>query len=203
MINFSAYSLTEKNYYSIEYKKKQIVIGNTFNGKMNHFNGWISRINGNYKNVSNYSIDIDGNIYEHFKSEYFSEFLPNSLNNKNIISIVLVNQGWLDYDIKDKKYINCYGIVHDGNNITEKRWRNHTFWDKYSDKQIESLVDLTKYLLGKHGIDRRVLSHNTYVKDIIGFEGVTYRSNWIKDSTDLSPSFDFEIFKNKVEDNGI
>lgn len=203
MIDHLTYTLTEKNYYPIEHKKKQIVIGNTFNFNMNHFNGWVNRINGSYKNVSNYTVDIDGKIYEHFDSKYFSEFLPNSLSNKNIISIVLVNQGWLDYDIKDKKYINCFGIIHSGNDIIEKRWRNHTFWDNYSDKQIDSLINLTKYLLEKHNISKKVLSHNTYVKDIVGFEGVTYRSNWIKDSTDLSPSFNFEIFKNKVEDKGI
>lgn len=203
MIDYNSFNLNEKNFYPTENVKRQIVIGNTFNIGMNHFIGWTNRVNGFYKKVSNFTVDVDGKIYQHFDPKYYSDFIPNSLYNKNIISIVLVNQGWLDYDIKDKKYINCFGNLHQGSGMTEKRWRNHVFWDIYQEKQIESLVKLTKYLLEKYNIPNKVLSHNTYVKDIINFEGVTYRSNWIKDSTDLSPSFDFEIFKNKVEDNGI
>ena len=203
MINNSSYILSEKNYYLLENKKKQIVIGNSFNKGMNHFLGWTNRLNGEYKRVSNFTVDIYGNIYQHFDSKYYSEFLPFSLSNKNIISIVLENQGWLEYDIKDKKYLTYIGNYYDGVGITEKRWRNHSFWDNYTEKQVESLVELSKFLLDKHGIPKKVLSHNTHVRDITGFEGVSYRSNWIKDSTDLSPSFNFEIFKNKVENDGI
>lgn len=203
MINYSSYTLTEKNYYPHKHPKKQIVIGNSFNEDMNHFNGWLKRGGGQYKKVANYSINCDGQIYEHFHSDYYSDFIPYSLHNKNIISIILVNEGWLEYDLKEKKYINCFGNTTNNPEIIEKRWRNHTFWGNYNKKQIDSLVYLTKYLLEKHNIIKKVLSHNTFVKDICGFEGVTYRSNWIKDSTDLSPSFDFEIFKNKVENNDI
>lgn len=203
MIDYSSYILSEKNYYPHKHPKKQIVIGNSFNINMNHFKGWLNRNNGNYKKVANYTIDRNGLIYEHFDSNYYSDFIPNSIHNKHIISIILVNEGWLDYDIKEKKYINCFGNFSDGSEIVEKRWRNHSFWTNYHEKQIEALSNLTKFLLEKHNIVKKVLGHNTYVKDVSGFEGVTYRSNWIKDSTDLSPSFDFEIFKNKVEDNGI
>jgi len=203
MINNSSYILSEKNYYPVETTKKQIVIGNTFNMGMNHFNGWVNRSHGRYKRGSNFTIDIDGTIYQHFDAKYYSEFLPFSLSNKNIISIVLVNQGWLDYDIKDKKYITSVGNIYDGIGITEKRWRNHSFWDNYSELQVESLINLSKFLIENYGIPNKVLSHNTHVRDIVNFEGITYRSNWIKDSTDLSPSFNFEIFKNKLENNGI
>lgn len=203
MIDFSSYTLTEKNYYNLETNKKQIVIGNSFNINMYHYVGWIHRTGGFYKKVSNFSIDREGKIYQHFDPKYYSDFLPNSIYNKNIISIILVNEGWLDYDIKDKKYLNSLGNFHKGNDVLEKRWRSHSFWDTYPEKQVESLINLTKYLFEKYNITKKVLSHNTYVKDISGFEGVTYRSNWIKDSTDLSPSFDFDIFKNKTEENGL
>jgi hypothetical protein len=203
MIDFNSYTLDKKNYYEIVSTKRKIVIGNTFNVGMNHFIGWNNRLLGSYKKVSNFSIDVDGKIYQHFDPKYYSEFLPNPIHTKEIISILLVNQGWLDYDIKDKKFFNCLGIIFKGENKTERRWRNHSYWDDYSELQMESLVNLTKYLLEKYNIQKNILSHNTYVKEISGFDGVTYRSNWIKDSTDLSPSFDFEIFKNKLEDHGI
>jgi hypothetical protein len=203
MIDFTSYTLTSKNYYSEIHEKKQIVIGNSFNTGMNHFIGWKNRLNGFYKRVSNYTIDPSGNIYQHFNPEYYSEYINNSLHNKNIISITLVNQGWLDYDVLDKKFINYIGIEFSGKNMTEKRWRNHSFWENYTQEQIDSLSNLTTFLLEKFNIPKKVLSHNTHIKDIHNFMGVTYRSNWLKDCTDLSPSFDFEIFKNKVEDDGI
>lgn len=203
MIDFTSYTLTNKNYYESIQSKKYIVIGNTFNVGMNHFVGWKNRLSGNYKRVSNFTIDIEGNIYQHFDPKYYSDFLPNSLHNKNIISILLVNQGWLEYDIKDKKYFNCLGNNYENETMTEKRWRNHSFWDNYTDKQMDSLVELSKYLFKEYQITNKILGHNTYVKEISGFEGVSYKSNWIKDCTDLSPSFNFEIFKNKVEDYGI
>lgn len=203
MIDFSSYTLTSKNFYEIECQKKYLVIGNTFNVGMNHYNGWITRTNGKYKRSSNFTINLEGKIYQHFDPKYYSDFLPNSLSNKHIISIVLENQGWLDYDIKDKKYLNCLGNYYKGDNFTEKRWRNHVFWDNYGEKQVNSLIELTKFLIKNYDISNKVLQHNTYVKDIVLFEGITYRSNWLKDSTDLSPSFNFEIFKDKVEDNGI
>ena len=203
MIDFTSYTLTNKNFYSEIYEKKQIVIGNSFNQGMNHFVGWKNRLNGFYKKVSNFTIDTEGNIYQHFDTNFYSDFLNNSLYNKNIISVVLVNQGWFDYDIMDKKFINYMGISYTGHNMTEKRWRNHSFWENYTEKQIDSLVYLTNFLLEKYNIPKKVITHNTHVKDIYNFTGVSYRSNWIKDCTDLSPSFDFEIFKNKVEYHGI
>ena len=203
IIDSLKYVLTENNFFPFEYEKKQIIIGNTFNSGMNHFIGWQNRLNGTYKKVSNFTIETDGKIYQHFDPKYYSEFLPNSTLNKFIISIVLVNQGWLEYDIKEKKYINSLGNYYNGSGMVEKRWRNHTFWDNYTEEQIDSLVDLSKYLLEKYKITNNILGHNTYVREISNFEGITYRSNWIKDSTDLSPSFNFDIFKYKVENHGI
>jgi len=203
MINYTSYTLTDKNFYSEIHEKKQIVIGNSFNLGMGHFIGWENRLNGHYKKVSNFTVDTNGNIYQHFDPNYYSEFLNNSLHNKNIISVVLVNQGWFDYNVMDKKFINYIGISYTGNNMTEKRWRNHSFWENYTEKQMESLTVLVNFLLEKFNIPKKIITHNTHVKDIYNFTGVSYRSNWVKDCTDLSPSFDFEIFKNKVEYDGI
>lgn len=203
MINFSSYTLTNKNYFSECHSKKYIIIGNTFNLGMNHFIGWKLRSNGSYKKVANYTIDIDGTIYQHFDPSKYSIFLPNSTHNKEIISILLSNRGWFDYNINQKKYVNCLGISHSGDNLMEKRWRSHSYWDEYSEEQMKSLSNLVKELILKFNIPNQILTHNTYVKDIYKYEGISYKSNWIKDCTDLSPSFNFEIFKNKIEENGI
>lgn len=203
MINYTSYTLTDKNYYSEIHEKKQIVIGNTFNSDMNHFIGWKHRMNGLYKKVSTFTIDTNGEIFQHYDPSYYSEFLNNSLYNKHIISIALVNQGWFDYDVTGKNFINYVGLIYTGKSMTEKRWRNHSFWENYTEKQTESLINLTKFLIENYNIPKNVLPHNTYLKEMHNFKGISYRSNWVKESTDLSPSFNFEIFKNKVEDNGI
>lgn len=202
MIDKSNFLLTDKNFHSEIHEKKYIVIGNSFNSRMNHFYGWRNRSNGSYKNVSHFTIDVDGTIYQHFDTKYYCEFLRNSLYNKNLISITLVNQGWFDYDVMDRTFINYMGNPYSGNTV-ERRWRNHTFWESYKDEQVKSLIDLSLHLLDEFNIAKNVLSHNTFVKDMNNFTGISYRSNWIKDCTDLNPSFDFEIFKNKIEDNGI
>lgn len=202
MIDDKTFILSEKNFYQEDHQKKYIVIGNSFNVDMNHFNGWKTRSNGGYKKVSHFTIDIEGKVYQHFPIKYYSDFLRNSLYNKNIISVTLVNQGWFDYDIKDRSFFNYYGLSFSGD-MTERRWRNHSFWQDYTENQLNSLVDLTVFLIKSYNIPKTVLTHNTFVKEIHNFMGVSYRSNWVKDCTDLNPSFNFTIFKNKVEDNGL
>jgi N-acetyl-anhydromuramyl-L-alanine amidase AmpD len=202
MIDTHNFILSDDNFYKETYKKKYIVIGNSFNTGMNHFYGWRSRSNGSYKNVSHFTINVDGTIHQHFDTKYYSDFLRNSLSNKNVISITLVNQGWFDYDIMEKSFINYIGNSYSGTTV-ERRWRNHSFWEPYSDKQVNSLIYLSLELIKEFDIPKNALSHNTFVKEMNNVSGISYRSNWTKDCTDLSPSFDFEIFKNKIEDNGL
>ena len=39
-----------------------------------------------------------------------------------------------------------------------------------------------------------------YVNGVEFFEGITYKSNYLKEITDLSPAWDFNNFKNKIEE---
>ena len=97
------YELTENNYYNKEFEKKQIVIGNTFNEKFYHFNGWLTRLDGQYTNTANYTITRKGEVYEHFNPTYYSDFVNEKRVDKKIISIVLENQGWLKKDLLSDK----------------------------------------------------------------------------------------------------
>ena len=44
------------------------------------------------------------------------------------------------------------------------------------------------------------MGHNTFIDGVEYFEGVVYRSNYNKESTDLNPSWDFKKFKKLIED---
>ena len=198
-INTESYRLTNENFHQIECKKTQIVVGHTFNSGMNHYVGWTKRLNGKYKATANFTIDVDGEIYQHFDPKYFSEFINIKGANEGIISIVLVNEGWLEKVDLENKYITICGNQLEINSVIERRWRNQKFWAPYSDKQMESLIKLIRYLCEKYDIYMKTVGHNTKVESILDYEGSVFKSNFNKEFTDLSPAFDFIEFKNNLE----
>tara|TARA_B100001287_G_scaffold275813_1_gene284547 strand:- start:5993 stop:6604 length:612 start_codon:yes stop_codon:yes gene_type:complete len=194
------YELTENNYYSKEFEKKQIVIGNTFNEKFYHFNGWLTRLDGQYTNTANYTITRKGEVYEHFNPTYYSDFVNEKRVDKKIISIVLENQGWLKKDLLSDKYFDWVGNTYKRRvKVYEKRWRGQQYWDPYTPKQLKSTIDLVNHLCDTFKIDRKCVGHNTYTKEVGDFNGITYRSNYYKDNTDVNPSWNFRKFKERIE----
>jgi len=200
VIDKETYNLTEKNYYNIETNKKLIVLGNSLSDKDNHITGWENRMGGEYKKTSTYTIFRNGEIYEHFKPIYYSSFVENENVDKKIISITLENQGWLNKDLKNDRYFNWVGNIYKRNkSVYEKRWRGFVYWDSYTNKQMKSCVFLIKHLCDKFNIENKCVGHNTYIDGIDMFEGITYRSNFQREYTDLNPSWDFKKFKELIE----
>jgi len=197
MINHIDYKLPKNNFINKVYKKTQIVIGNSFNNNMNHYNGWISRYE-DYKKTAMFTIDISGNIYQHFDPKYYSNFLQINNIDDRIISIVLENEGWLNK--VDDKYYNLYGNEYIISHLIEyKNWRGHQYWVKYNEYQLDSLVLLCKHLCEKFNIKLQTIGHNIKVDDIYDYEGITFRSNYNKWFSDLNPSFEYELFKEKLK----
>lgn len=191
MINKVTYPISENNFYKETYKKTQIVVGHNGRKDMRHFYSWLNRRNGKYKKTATYSIDKDGTIYEHFDPKYYSDFLGCEQDKCNI-SIVLVNEGWLKLNDMNV-FVDWLGHTYSKNSEPlEKSWRNHRYWSKYSDIQFESLNNLINYLCEKFDIVYQSVGHNVYDENIDLFKGVTFRSNYFKDITDVSPAFDFE-----------
>ena len=62
VIDKDTYKLNESNFYSKEFDKTQIVLGNSFSTNLNHVKGWEKRYNGDYKKTAMFSIDRKGNI---------------------------------------------------------------------------------------------------------------------------------------------
>jgi len=200
VIDKETYNLTEKNYYNIETNKKLIVLGNSLSDKDNHITGWENRMGGEYKKTSTYTIFRNGEIYEHFNPSYYSSFVENENIDKKIISITLENQGWLNKDLKNDRYFNWVGNIYKRNkSVYEKRWRGFVYWDSYTNKQMKSCVFLIKHLCDKFNIENKCVGHNTYIDGIEMFEGITYRSNFQREYTDLNPSWDFKKFKELIE----
>jgi hypothetical protein len=201
-INNKSYELSTDNFIDEVVKKNQIIIGNTFSENMNHVAGWKTRHGGKFKRTANYTIDIYGNIYEHFNPQFYSEFLGIRGIDEHIISILIENEGWLIKDIQNNEYINYVGNIYNRRDtIIEKRWRGQEYWAPYTNPQIESAVLLCKYLCTLFEIPTQVVAHNTKLDEVSEYNGVTYKSNFEKHFTDLSPAWNCGDFKNKLELN--
>ena len=200
VLDNKSYCLSEDNYYKSNNKKTQIVIGHTLSKDMSFFNGWTNRINGKFKKTTPFSIDLSGKVYNHYSPINHSDFLGFDPYDLKTIPILLVNEGWLIKDIINNRYIDWIGNIYDREDkIVERRWRSHTYWAPYTQKQIDSLVELVNYLCTEFDIQKRVIEHNTQVYDIDKFEGIVFKSNYNKNTTDLSPALDYNIFKQLIE----
>lgn len=202
VIDRYTYSLGVNNYHKKEFIKKQIVLGNSFNSIENLYNGWKNRFCGSYTSTSTFTIDRKGNVYQNYNPKYYSDFIKEKGIDKKIISITLENQGWLLKDLLKGKYIDWVGNIYRRKaKVIEKRWRGKQYWDPYTASQVKSASDLIEYLCQEYEIPNDCVGHNTFIEGVELFEGITYRSNYYKDNTDLSPAWDFKKFKKRIEKN--
>jgi hypothetical protein len=193
-IDKKTYELPPKNYHNLVYEKTQIVVGHTGRKKMRHFESWVNRRNGKYKKTTPFTIDVDGTIHQHYDPKYYSEFLGCEQDKCNI-PIILVNQGWLKLNNMNV-YVDWLGHIYSKNiDPIERSWRDYRYWSKYTEEQFISLKKLIDYLCQEFNINRRVIDNNVYDENIDLFKGVTFRSNYSRDLTDVSPAFEIEKIK--------
>jgi hypothetical protein len=197
-IDEKRYILPEDNYIKAPTIKKQIIIGHTSTSKMRHFDKWTNRMNGNYKKTAPYTIDNNGNVFNHFEPIYFSEIFGNLELDKKSIVILLENEGWLVKDAEKNRFINWIGHIYNKPELViERKWRGQTYWAPYSDKQVNATIQLVGNICDEFNIDRFAIPHNTKIDDFNTFNGVIYRSNINKNYIDLSPALSCENFKYK------
>ena len=139
VIDTDTYKLSNKNYYNVEYTKKQIVVGHTGRKDMYHYSSWINRHNGKYKKSAAYTIDREGNIDQHYDPKFYSEFISMYDMGPFTIPITLSNVGWVQKDNINDRYYDWLGhnYILDDDDIVNKKWRNKEYWVKYTDKQLK------------------------------------------------------------------
>lgn len=180
-------------------EKKQIVLLHSSREINQYLTGLKYRFNGKYDKIPNYVIDKEGKILELLEPKKTSRIFNNKKIDKNIITISLENLGWFYKEPLKKGYINWIGNIYNGK-VYEKKWRDYLYWDFYTPEQIESCVGLCNKLIDEFKIDKKFVGHNTKINGIEKFSGVVSRSNYFSETTDLNPSFDFEGFLKKIED---
>lgn len=196
-INYE-YKLKTSNYIRVISDKRQIVLGNTYGYGLNHILHTINRNAGTYNKSPHFTILKNGKVYQHFETKFYSNYLDNEYA-KDIISIALENIGEIFeengnfYDIYNNKYDEV---------PFEKKWKNCNHWDKYTEEQFTSCINLCKFLLNDMDIEKNIVPTNVQKNDISNFKGICYRSNYDSKHYDLNPSWDFEKFKTEIEENG-
>jgi hypothetical protein len=112
----------------------------------------------------------------------------------------LENDGWLIKDNEKDKFITCIGdIYNEPTKVVTKKWRGFIFWSPYTEEQFESTIYLVKLLCNRFSIPLTAIPHNTKLDILNGYSGILYKGNLEKHFTDPNPSWDCELFKNKIE----
>jgi hypothetical protein len=197
-IDKKTYKVEEYNYYHTKHKKRQIILAGSLRLDHNHLIHLTNKKCGKSKQWNTFTITREGIVYQHFEPHGYSDFMSIKEVDKHSISIVLENMGMLFYDYESGKYLNWIHEEHNGNDPYEQIWNNSRYWEKYSDKQFFTTVELCKYLTKKYRIPLDSLGFNAFHKDTARFEGIVCRSNFDVSNNDLNPSFNFKEFLNEI-----
>jgi N-acetyl-anhydromuramyl-L-alanine amidase AmpD len=179
-------------------KKNQIILVNTSRTATDYLNSLKFRYNGKYQKIPNYLITREGDIIKLLENIEHSDYFADANVNRNAIIISLENLGWLQKEQLRNYYVNWIGDIYKGN-VFEKKWRDYFFWQPYTESQIISLVNLCNELFKETKIKPNIIGHNTKLTGIEKYEGVVVRSNFDVSYTDVNPSFNFEEFLKKIE----
>jgi hypothetical protein len=199
MLNIKKYGKFPK--FEKNKNKKQIILCHSFRPQNEYLSSLKNRNNGNFDRIPNYFINKKGDIISLIPDDSYSNIFTDNDINKNSIVICLENLGWLKKTPLGMSYSNWIGDIY-SKDIFEKKWRDKIWWEPYPVEQIDSLVGLSKKLLSKFSIDNRFIGHNTKVEGVKLFNGIVCKSNFNNRFTDLSPSFNYEYFKNNIENEG-
>jgi N-acetyl-anhydromuramyl-L-alanine amidase AmpD len=179
-------------------KKHQIILTHTSRNVENYLASLRYRHNGKFDRIPNYVIKKNGVVLQLLNDIEHTNYLKEISMNRNSIAICLENFGWLEKQPLENQYVNWIGDIYKGKPY-ERHWRDYYFWEPYTEEQVNSLSNLCKIIIIENKINKDLIGHNTKVKNISIFEGIATRSNFDSNYTDISPAFDFDKFRNKLE----
>jgi N-acetyl-anhydromuramyl-L-alanine amidase AmpD len=179
-------------------KKNQIILCHSSRPIEEYLYSLEFRFNGKFKRIPNYVISRKGQIFNLLNNTEHANFFTEDNINRNSIIIVLENLGWVQKEPLKDYHVNWNDDIYNGE-VYDKKWRDYFYWQPYTNSQIDSTVFLCKKLFKEMSIKKEIIGHNTKINGIEKFEGVTTRSNYDSNYTDLSPAFNFEEFIKKIE----
>lgn len=192
-IEKQTHKIKEKNRYKTKTNKTQIVVGCSLRKNNYHINRLKHKEYGETKKWNTYSISRNGEIFEHYDPQYYSDFLGIKDVDKQSISIILENMGSL-VKLPDGGYINWLNESCDEKFVAVKNWMGQHNWETFTDEQYNAIIQLSEKLCDDFNITKKVIEFHHYHKDTIKFTGIVLRSNYIEDSTDINPLFNLVKF---------
>lgn len=181
-------------------KKTQILLFDTKRRIDDYVNKLKYRKNGNYEDIPHFIVSKLGLVYQIFDTKFSSTTFNDPKKDRKIIKIAIENLGWLNKNT-------ITGVL---NNWIEdpyrsepyiRNWRNHFFWDKYNDGQLESLSLLCDKLCEDHDIFKQTVPSQGFMENVTNFNGIVCKSNFSNIYTDINPSFNFRVFFNNAKEN--
>jgi N-acetyl-anhydromuramyl-L-alanine amidase AmpD len=132
-------------------------------------------------------VSKNGEVNSLYPAEYYSNYFEN----KNAIVIALENLGWLQKCTISPIYLNWIGDVFRGQPHVSI-WKDHFFWDPYTNQQINSLGNLINELCEKYSIEKKIYSDCIATIITPTIPGVISRSKYDVFYMDINPSFKWE-----------
>lgn len=193
--------LTNDQFYSESFPKKQIYIHHTVGGSaQSSFNYWQTspeRIG------TAYIIDRDGTIYETFPPTYWAHHLGlhhkrNTELNQQSVGIEIASEGALtmvDGVLRafDGKTIFKSSYIDNG-----KAWRGYQYFDVYEPEQIKSLYILIQHLCEQLSIPKKCIKQDvahSFDEHFFDFNGILGHCNVREDKSDPHPHFRFDFLQ--------
>ena len=195
-IDKKKYKITDNNFYKRKTPKTQIILATSLRKDNYHITRLQHKEYGNTKKWNTFSVTRTGKIYQHYDSDYYSDFIGIKYADKQSISIVIENMGYL-FKTFDDNYINWLNEICDKNKVKKKKYI-YDYWEKFTVNQMKNVGILCNELCDKYNIPKKLINFPHYHKDISNFEGIVYRSNYDDDSNDYNPLFNKEIFNKNL-----
>ena len=196
--------LPDNQYYKDVYNKRQIVIHHTVS-------------NGNAKNVINwwqkqkerigtaFVIDREGVIHKAFSSAHWAHHLGtkeinNTILNKQSIGIELCSWGSLKF--KNDKYFSSTNVEVPIEEVTtyDYPFRGIRYYQKYTDKQLESLKFLLQYLCETYKIPKTYIPEMWEISKsaLRGDKGIFTHVSYRKDKSECHPQKELVEFLKSI-----
>lgn len=197
-VNKQQYKATEDFYYPLRYEKKRIVLLDTLRTGMGHIDYMFDQ--QDHRRVPAFTITRDGKVYQHFNPAFYTDVLGDRDLDREAITIMLENAGWLRSILENTFFINWAGDHVHPSQVATRKWRGHDQWQVYTVEQMESLAHLILRLCDKFSITHQISGSNTFMSNARTFQGVCSRSNFNDYNTDVNPFFNFMVLGKRLSD---
>jgi hypothetical protein len=193
------YGIKEFNHYKTQNVKNQIILATSLRKGSFHITRLKHKEFGKTKRWNTFTITREGLVFQHYNPKFHSDFLGIKEADKQAISIVLENMGSL-FETPAGKHINWLNEECDEERVITKNWFGYSYWETFTDEQIQSTADLCVELCEEFNIPKVCIDFHHFHKDTVKFRGIVFRSNYIQDSSDINPLFDIEKFNGLLKD---